>query len=62
MYKTHFFAPKLILKERVHHIHEYEFTVFLINLGTRKQDQILGCVLYTSVSYTWDGIVHLYPF
>ncbi len=32
-----------------------------MNLGTRKQDQILGCVLYMSASYTRDSTVHTHP-
>ncbi len=65
----HFFAPKLNIKRRGASCTQYEFTVFLMNLGTRKQDQILGCVenmsvsdlgcvLYMSVSHTRDGTVH----
>ncbi len=36
VYKTHFLAPKLKVKRRGASCTEYEFTVFLINLGTRK--------------------------
>ncbi len=59
VFQTHFSARNLNFKRRgaSKNMTMNEFTIFSMNLGTRKYDPFLGCILYMRASYTRDGTV-----